>query len=59
MDSITEIKENGLLTARYFYDTLSRLIREDNKKLNKTYLISYTPKQPNVYDLLCRQGVSA
>ncbi len=41
MGNITEIRENGLLTARYFYDTLSRLIREDNKKLNKTCLISY------------------
>ena len=41
MGNITEIKENGLLAVRYAYDSLSRLIREDNKKLNKTCLISY------------------
>ncbi len=39
--NITEIKENGALALRYSYDSLNRLIREDNKKLNKTYLFEY------------------
>ena len=41
MGNIAEIKENGLLSVRYAYDSLSRLVREDNVKLNKTFLISY------------------
>ena len=41
MDNITEIRENGELTIRYEYDTLGRLIREDNKTLKKTYVFSY------------------
>lgn len=39
--NITEIKENGKLIARYSYDALSRLVREDNAILNKTITISY------------------
>lgn len=39
--NITEIQENGLLLARYTYDGLSRLIREDNKTFGKTYTWSY------------------
>lgn len=39
--NITHIKENGELVARYTYDALSRLIREDNAKFNKTTTISY------------------
>ena len=33
--------ENGELAARYKYDALSRLIREDNKEFEKTWLYSY------------------
>ena len=39
--NISEIKENGALAVRYSYDGLNRLIREDNKKLGKTYLFDY------------------
>ena len=39
--NITEIKENGELAARYTYDKLNRLVREDNKQLKKTTLYSY------------------
>ena len=35
------IYENEALSVRYTYDKLNRLIREDNKALDKTYLISY------------------
>ena len=34
--NITEIRENNPLLARYKYDGLSRLIREDNKEFAKT-----------------------
>lgn len=39
--NITSIKENGIEFVRYTYDDLSRLIREDNKKLNITSTYSY------------------
>ena len=39
--NICEITENGHLSARYTYDKLNRLIREDNKAHNKTVLFSY------------------
>ncbi len=39
--NITEIRNNNDLIARYRYDGLSRLIREDNKALNKTTTIAY------------------
>ncbi|MDE6000983.1 MAG: RHS repeat-associated core domain-containing protein, partial [Clostridia bacterium] len=39
--NISEIIENGHTVARYKYDALNRLIREDNKALNKTELFSY------------------
>ncbi len=32
---------NGVLGARYRYDGLSRLVREDNKSMNKTYVFAY------------------
>lgn len=35
------IYENEGLSVRYTYDKLNRLIREDNKALDQTYLISY------------------
>ena len=39
--NICEITQNGHLVARYTYDTLNRLVREDNKPLDKTVLFSY------------------
>ena len=39
--NITEVYENSILQARYKYDSLSRLIREDNKTLNKTTTWEY------------------
>ena len=39
--NIIEIRENGTLIARYSYDSLSRLIREDNKYFNKTTTFEY------------------
>ena len=39
--NISEIRENGQLQVRYSYDTVGRLIREDNASLNKTILHSY------------------
>lgn len=39
--NILEIRENGTLIARYKYDSLSRLIREDNKLFNKTTTYEY------------------
>ena len=39
--NICQINENGKLLAKYTYDGLNRLIREDNAKLGKTYLFDY------------------
>ena len=39
--NISEIKQNGHIMARYMYDALNRLIREDNKLLNKTTVFTY------------------
>ncbi len=39
--NILEIRENGTLISRYKYDSLSRLIREDNKLFNKTTTYDY------------------
>ena len=39
--NITEIRENNKLLARYQYDALSRIIREDNSLFNKTYTYLY------------------
>ena len=39
--NIAEIMQNGHLAARYKYDSLNRLIREDNKPMNKTVLFTY------------------
>ena len=41
MGNITHIYENGKLLARYEYDALSRLVREDNKPLDKTTVWVY------------------
>ena len=39
--NISEIRENGLLKARYGYDDLNRIVREDNKDFGKTWLYCY------------------
>ncbi len=40
-DNITEIRENDILQARYEYDKLNHIVREDNKVFGKTWLYSY------------------
>ena len=39
--NITKIYENGTEKVKYTYDELSRLVREDNRELNKTFIYSY------------------
>lgn len=39
--NITKVVENGSEIVRYTYDSLSRLIREDNKKLDTTTTFAY------------------
>ena len=39
--NIQKVFENGALVARYEYDTLNRLVREDDKKFGKTRLFTY------------------
>lgn len=39
--NITKIMQSGVLLAQYDYDTLGRLIREDNKSFNKSYFYTY------------------
>ena len=39
--NITKIFENGTEKVKYTYDELSRLVREDNRELNKTFIYSY------------------
>ena len=41
MGNIEKICENGKLLAGYTYDKIGRLVREDNKKLGKTYFFVY------------------
>lgn len=40
-NNITEVRENDVLVNKYYYDTLNRLIREDNRKLNKSFFFAY------------------
>ena len=40
-NKITEIRENDVLVNKYQYDSLNRLIREDNRKLNKSFFFTY------------------
>lgn len=40
-NNITEIREDDVLINRYQYDSLNRLIREDNRKLNKSFFFAY------------------
>ena len=51
MGNITEIRENGELYAKYTYDTIGRLVREDNKKLGKTTTFTYDTNG----NILCRK----
>ena len=44
MGNVSKIYKNGLLTTRYTYDGLNRLIREDNRDFGKTYRIDYDDK---------------
>ncbi len=39
--NISEILENGVTVTRYEYDTIGRIIREDNKPLGKTVTYNY------------------
>ena len=39
--NISEMTRNGHIVARYKYDSLNRLTREDNKALNKTVTFTY------------------
>lgn len=39
--NIKKIMQSGVLYAQYEYDTLGRLIREDNKAFNKSYFYTY------------------
>ncbi len=39
--NITQVRVNNTLIARYTYDSLSRLIREDNRAFNKTTTLTY------------------
>ena len=51
MGNIAEIRENGELYAKYAYDTIGRLVREDNKKLGKTVIFTYDTNG----NILCRK----
>lgn len=41
MGNISEIFKNGTLIVKYTYDTLNRIIREDNRTLKKTWMLAY------------------
>ena len=41
MGNICEVLENGLTVAKYEYDALGRLAREDNRILAKTSIYTY------------------
>ena len=41
MGNIEKVYNNGELVIRYAYDALNRLVREDNKTLDKTYIFVY------------------
>ncbi len=52
--NITEIRQNNKLIARYKYDSLSRLVREDNLPFNKTFTYEYDAGG----NILCRTEYS-
>lgn len=39
--NITHVYENGVQKAKYYYDSLNRLIREDNAYIDKTVVYNY------------------
>ena len=39
MGNISAIFKNGTLIVKYTYDTLNRIIREDNRTLKKTWML--------------------
>ena len=39
--NILEVRENGILTVKYTYDKIGRLIRDDNRNFGKSVFISY------------------
>lgn len=39
--NITQIMQGGVLQAKYTYDTLGRLVREDNNALGESYFYTY------------------
>ena len=65
MGNISEVRENGKLVARYFYDGINRLVREDNRLLNKTVLLTYdscgniTAKRTAAFTLAKTDEISA
>ncbi len=52
--NISKITENGELYTKYTYDSLNRLVREDNKKRGKTYIYSYDSNG----NILCKKQTS-
>ena len=42
LNRLTSAKENGTIKLKYTYDSMGRLIREDNAYANKTYVYTYT-----------------
>ncbi|MCH5148150.1 MAG: hypothetical protein J1G05_02135 [Clostridiales bacterium] len=53
--NISTIERNGELVAKYTYDALDRLVREDNKDFDKSYFFTYdnngniTLKEESIY----------
>lgn len=41
MGNIATVKKNNVLVAKYTYDGLNRLVREDHQELNTTWLYTY------------------
>ena len=39
--NITHVRRNNILIARYTYDGMNQLVREDNAQLSKTYVFEY------------------
>ena len=45
MGNISAIFKNGTLIVKYTYDTLNRIIREDNRTLKKTWMLAYDKRK--------------
>ena len=65
MGNISKVFENGAMSVRYTYDALNRLVREDNKKLGKTYFTAYDncgnilSKRETAYTLKAEEEITA